>query len=124
MFKIRTENVELTEEITRLKRQVVELEIQESKIKELHAKEDRELRHMIGLEKKRQEVELEQTKKGAVLEVREENLKAEKDRFTDEMKFMRSQFDGEMKRMESIYKDIMARMPTVTVDRVIKEERS
>ena len=53
-----TRELELSKEIVSLKTQISELEIQRAKLKEEHANHDRELRHMIGQEKKRQEGKL------------------------------------------------------------------
>jgi hypothetical protein len=53
----------LSEQVIKLKREISDLEIKKSKADETHAREERELRHMIGLEKKRQEFEIAQAKR-------------------------------------------------------------
>jgi hypothetical protein len=123
-LKTKKKELALLEDANRLKQEIEELKISKSRLKEEHDKEDRELRHMIGLEKKRQEFEISQAKRETSVQVREENLTAEKKRFEDEMKFMRKQFESEMVRLEAIYKDIIARLPTVIIDRNIEEKRS
>lgn len=65
------ETVGLSAEVVSLNRQIAELNIQKGQIEEGHARQERELRHMIGLEKNRQKVELEQAKKEAQLTLRE-----------------------------------------------------
>ena len=119
----RTEKeLELTGTVVDLKKQISELEIKKSKMEESHAREERELRHMIGLEKKRQEFEIQQAKKETALDVREGNLSAEKKRFEDNLKFNSDRFE----RMETYLKELMEkvldRLPTVTVDKTISKK--
>src|SRR5438132_759868 len=83
----------LSEQVLTLKRSIADLEIQKSKREEEHAKQERELRHMIGLEKKRQEVEIAQSKKDTELTVREGNLAADKKRFEENLKFNTERFE-------------------------------
>lgn len=111
----------LSEKILGLKKQVVELEIQRDKKQEEFDRRDRELTHMIGLEKKRQEVETKQAATAAGLTVREENLKADKDRFDKEMKFREERFTEEVGYLKGMVAQILERLPTVNVDRQIKE---
>jgi len=105
----------LPTEILELREEIEDLKIQKSRLTEEHAREDRELRHMIGLEKKRQEVEIEQAKKGAVLAVQEENLAADRKRFADEMAFQRTRFEQEVGYLKEMMADILARLPNVNV---------
>ena len=116
-----TEVRELEDKIVSLKKQVTELEIVKDKKQEEFDRRDRELTHMIGLEKKRQEVETKQAKQEATLAVREENLKAERSEFEKQMKFREERFDGEVDYLKSLMKQILERLPTVTVDKQIKE---
>lgn len=106
----------LTEQVLTLKKQLVDLEIAKSKIEEAHKTEERELRHMIGLEKKRQEVELVQAKKEVELTVRESNLKADQKRFEENLKFNTERFE----KMETYLKDMMGnileRLPNVNME--------
>jgi hypothetical protein len=110
----------LSDKILGLKKQVVELEIQRDKKQEEFDRRDRELTHMIGLEKKRQEVETKQAVTAAGLSVREENLKADKDRFDKEMKFREERFTEEVGYLKGMVAQILERLPTVNVDRQIK----
>lgn len=110
----------LSDKIISLKKQVVELEIQRDKKQEEFDRRDRELTHMIGLEKKRQEVETKQAVTAAGLSVREENLKADKDRFDKEMKFREERFTEEVGYLKGMVAQILERLPTVNVDRQIK----
>lgn len=116
-----TEVNELEARILGLKKQVSDLEISKDKKQEEFDRRDRELTHMIGLEKKRQEVETKQAKQEATLAVREENLKAEKTQFEAQMAFREKRFDKEVEYLQGLMKQILERLPSVTVDRQIKE---
>lgn len=106
----------LSEEILKLKREIASLEINKSKTKEDHDKQERELRHMIGLEKKRQEVEIEQARRETVLKVREENLKSERDQFEKNLKFNTERFEAMEKYLKGMMTDILARLPNISVE--------
>jgi hypothetical protein len=116
----------LTEEIVGLRRQISDLEISKSKIEEGHAKERRELTHMIGLEKKRQEFEITQAKAETTLKVQQENLAADKTRFAGEMSFQRERFEKEVGYLKDMMKDILDRLPNVnaTLDLGGKRKRA
>lgn len=106
----------LSEQVLNLKRQIADLEITKSKQKEEHDKQERELRHMIGLEKKRQEVEIVQSKKDTELTVREGNLAAEKKRFEDNLKFNTERFQSMETYMKEQMKSILERLPNVNME--------
>lgn len=116
-----TEQRELEDKIVFLKKQVSELEITRGQKQEEFGRRERELTHMIGLEKKRQEVEIQQATQGAKLSVREENLKAKQDQFESQMKFREERFDKEIDYLQGLMKQILERLPTVNVDRAISE---
>ena len=110
----RLENAtDLTGKVAELKRQIVDLEIQKGKIEETHAREDRELRHMIGLEKKRQEVEIEQAKRETSLKVREENLVADRKRFEEQLAFNSKRYETMETYLKEMMADILARLPNI-----------
>ncbi len=106
----------LSQQVLMLKEQIAQLQIDKSKIEEQHAKEERELRHMIGLEKKRQEVELVHAKKETELTVREGNLAAEKVRFSEQLKFNTERFETMEKYLKDMLTDILQRLPNVNMD--------
>ncbi len=106
----------LSAEVLTLKQQIAQLNIDKSKIEEEHAREDRELRHMIGLEKRRQEVEIQQAKKDTELTVREGNLAAEKTRFEEQLKFNTERFSTMEKYLKDMLTDILKRLPNVTMN--------
>lgn len=106
----------LSEQVLKLKKEIADLEINKAKQAETHAREERELRHMIGLEKKRQEFEIQQAKRETELSVREGNLKAERERFEQHLKFNTDRFE----KMETYLKEMMAsilqRLPNINVE--------
>lgn len=110
---------ELSAERNALKSEITDLRIEKSKITEDHAREERELRHMVGLEKKRQEQELALGKQEAILQVREENLEADKERFEEQMDFMTKRMEKEVGYLKDIMGQILDRLPTVSVDKNI-----
>lgn len=113
--------------VIELRKQITDLEIGKAKLVEDNAREKREVTHMVGLERKRQEFEAEQAMKGieaarteAVLRVREENLKTEREAFAKEMKFREERFTKEVGYLKELMGQILERLPTVNVDRVLK----
>lgn len=117
--RVVTQELALTEEVVRLKKEIVGLEIEKSKKTEDHEREARELRHMIGLEKKRQEFEVEQAKRETTVGVREENLAADKARFTEQMQFHEDRFKAEVGYLKDMIGQVLDRLPTVTVDKKV-----
>lgn len=108
--------VEQAQEAFRLQKQVNDLKLEKENIKEDHAREERELRHMIGLEKKRQEFETKKATEEATLKVREENLKADKSRFEENLKFNTERFEKMESYLKEMMKNILDRLPNVNVE--------
>lgn len=103
-------------QIHQLREQIETLTIEKGRKQEEHDKQERELRHMIGLEKKRQEFEIEQAKKEAGLKIREENLAADKKRFEEQMAFNTARFEKMETYLKEMLSDILARLPNVNVE--------
>lgn len=120
-----SEQRSLQDQIISLKKQVTELEITRDKKQEDFDRRERELTHMIGLEKKRQEFEIKQSVENARLAVREENLKAEREQFSKEIKFKEDQLTTQIEYLQKLMKSVLDRLPTVTVDKhvEVKETR-
>lgn len=106
----------LSEEILTLKRQISDLEITKAKREEDFARQERELRHMIGLEKKRQEFEIASAKTETTLKVREENLMADRKRFDDQMAFNTARFEKMETYLKDMMTEILGRLPNVNVE--------
>lgn len=115
------EVLSLTESITRLKKQLTDLEIQEAKKAEEHARKEREVLHQVGLVRKEFETEkaehtreLEFAKKEAKLELRQENLDSERKLFQKEMDFVKERFTEEQEQTRDLMGQILGRLPNVT----------
>jgi len=100
--------VQLQEEVNRLK-------IDKSKLEEDNGRKIREAEHKIGLEKMRQDVELTQAKREAVLTVKEENLKADQDRFTEQISFHEKRFTEEVGYLKDMVSQVLERVPNVDI---------
>jgi hypothetical protein len=119
----------LSKDVVKLKTQITDLEIQKAKIVEENAREKRDVTHMVGLERRRQEFEAEQARQGieqarkeAVLEVKAENLKVEREAFKKEMDFREARFVQEVGYLKDLMGQVLDRLPTVSVDRHITEK--
>ena len=124
-----TKATDLNASLIDLQQELENLKISKARLIEDNEREKREVTHMVGLERKRQEFEADQARKGietarekAVLEVREENLKTERDAFTKQMAFQQTRFETEVKYLRDLMGQILDRLPTVTVDRQITEK--
>ena len=111
-----SEERRLTETIVELKTKVSDLTIEADKIQEDYDRQERETRHEVGLLRKQTEVETKLAKDEAILEVREENLTAERTRFEEQMKFTAKRFEREVVYLREIMAEIMKRLPTIEVD--------
>lgn len=106
---------DLSAEVIALKKEIADLQIQKSKLTEDHERQERELRHMIGLEKKRQEVEIEQAKRETSLKVREENLVAERAQFEKNLQFNTERFTSMEKYLKEMMTEVLGRLPNINV---------
>ena len=115
------EELGLSTRIVSLEREKTAKEIELDRVKEQHAREKREIEHMVGLHKKRVEQEIEIAKREQTVTIREENLVADRDRFEEQMKFMQKRMEGELERLNGLTSEILERLPVVKVDRQIRE---
>lgn len=90
------DSVKLADELVELKKKLVTLQIEEDRIKEQHARERRDIEHKVGLERSRQEQELDLAGREATIKVREENLTADRERFEQQMAFTTTRFENEV----------------------------
>lgn len=118
----RLRNLETTEKVTgyaamvvKLREEIETLKIEKSRKVEEHETERRELTHMIGLEKKRQEFEIAQTTREMMVQVQEANLAADKKRFEAQMEFQTERFEAEVGYLKEMMKDILGRLPNVNM---------
>lgn len=105
--------LKLGTQVDTLKKQIADLEISKSKKEEEFAREKREVEHMVGLERKRSEFEKEAAKREATLSVREENLKAERKRFEDQMAFHDKRFTEEVGYLKEMIGRVLEAIPNV-----------
>lgn len=76
------------------------------------AKREREIEHKVGLERERQKHELDAAKREALVGVREENLKADRDRFEAQMKFQEERFTKEVGYLKDTLAEVLKRLPS------------
>jgi hypothetical protein len=98
--------------LVELKKVVTNLEIERDKKLEEFERWKREAEHKIGLERKRQEFEIEASKREATVTVREANLEADKERFKSEMEFQRTHLQGEIGSLRELVSNLLERLPT------------
>lgn len=106
---------DLTGRVDSLQGELATLRIAKSKIEEDFARREREIEHKVGLERKRQEVELVAGKREAVVSVREENLKADQTRFAETMKFQNDRFTTEVGYLKDMIEQMMNRLPSAEI---------
>lgn len=103
-------------EVLDLRGKLETLKIEKSRIEEEQERKEREVRHEVGLLRKQISVETELATKEAVIEVREENLDADRRRFEEQMKFTTARFEKEVKYLHEIASAMLKRLPVVEVE--------
>lgn len=111
-----------TQELADLEDQVANLKREKELLTEQSDRKVRETEHSTGLlrtqveaERKQSQRDAELAAKAAKLEVREENLQADKDRFAEEVRFQREFMQGEVNRLERMIGEVLARVPKVEI---------
>jgi len=105
----------LTVEVAKLKAEIEDLTIQKGRKEEEFARKEREIEHKVGLERKRQEFEIEAAKREAIVTVREEALKADKERFEAQMAFQQERFEEEVGYLKGMVGQVLERLPSIEV---------
>lgn len=103
---------DLSDRVKSLREQCEKMEIEKGRKEEEGQRREREIEHKIGLERKRQEFELTSGKRDAVLQVREENLTADRKRFEEQMKFQEERFTKEVGYLKEMLAEIVKRLPS------------
>lgn len=106
------ETLGANKKIVELRKDIVKLEIERDRIVEERERRDREIEHKIGLERKRQESEIEIARRETTVKVREENLGAAEARFKKDMEFMTDRMKGEVEALRSMVGKMMERLPS------------
>jgi len=96
----------------KLKQEIETLKIEKGRKEEEFARKEREVEHKVGLERKRQEFEVASAKREAILSVREENLKADRSRFEEQMKFHTDRMTQEVGYLKELVADMSKRLPS------------
>lgn len=109
----------LTAERTELRTEIETLKIEKARIEEEHARKIREVEHATGLHRRQSEWERTKAVEEAKIKVREENLDAERKRFTEQIDFHKKQIANEVDRLEKLMAGLMDRLPKVTVEKAI-----
>lgn len=94
----------------------------EAALSEKYDRREREIEHMLGLERKRTEFELATAKREAMLTVREENLKVDRARFEERMTFHDKRFTEEVGYLKDMIGTLAERLPTQHTSRVEVKE--
>lgn len=116
-----TEELGLSTRVVELQRQKTKLEIELDRVKETHAREQREIDHKLGLHRTQVTQEIELAKREQVVTLREEALSKQQERFEEEMKFTRERMQGEIDRLSGLTTEILERLPVVKFERSIRE---
>lgn len=102
----------LENELSTLKRELTDKQIEFDREQEKWDRERREVEHMVGLQRKRSEFDTEAASREAKLSVREENLKAQQERFEEHTAFIEKRFDQQFASLEKLTGQILERLPT------------
>ena len=94
--------------VAELQKEIETLKIQKSTMEWENEKKLLEVEHKVGLEKTRQEQELELGKRDATVTVREENLEADKARFDEHMEFLEVRFTKEVDYLKEIVGQVLS----------------
>ena len=111
---LRTERDE-TAERNELRDEIEQLRRETATLTEEHERKIRETEHKTGLMRQKVSQDIANAKRETELKVREENLKADKQRFADEMEFQRKHLQGEVDRIDGILRAILDRLPSIDV---------
>lgn len=114
---------DLNKKVKELRGQIETLEIEKERADEDFARREREIEHKIGLERKRQEFEVEAAKREATVSLREENLAADRKRFEDQMEFQTQRFTKEVGYLKEIIGQLAERLPTTELSGTVTARR-
>lgn len=109
---LRTER-DNTAQVKRLEQDVEKLKLEKARLTEDNDRKIRETEHKVGLLKTKQDHEVEHATRLAKLQVREENLAADRERFKAEMDFQREHLQREVTRVEDILAKVLERLPNI-----------
>ena len=105
-----------TAQVSALRRDVEKLKLEKDRLTEDNDRKIRETEHKVGLLKTTQDQGVAHATRLAKLEVREENLAADRERFKAEMDFQREHLQREVTRVEDILAKVLERLPSIEVE--------
>ena len=105
----------LSGQLTKLREELETLRIEKGRKEEEFTRKEREVEHKVGLERKRQEFEIQQAKREATVTLREENLAADRKRFEDQMEFHNKRFTEEVTYLKDMVAKVLERLPTAEI---------
>lgn len=101
--------------VRKLQEDINDLEIDKSKRNEQYDRREREVEHKVGLERNRQQFEVEQAKREAEVSIREENLTADRERFEKQLEFHEKRFTEEVGYLKGIVEQVLERLPDASI---------
>ena len=105
-------------ELETMRRELSKLRAEKDEQLEKYARREREIEHMLGLERERQKFETDAAKREAVLAVREEGLKSDRERFEGQMEFHERRFTEEVRYLKDMIDTLAKQLPTAHFERL------
>jgi chromosome segregation ATPase len=102
-----------TAAVRTLEEQIEKLKVEKSRLSEERERRERDTEHKVGLLLQTQEQDLKIARQQTELDVREQNLAADKKRFADEMAFQRQHFDAQVADMKTVLAQVLAKLPDI-----------
>jgi chromosome segregation ATPase len=102
-----------TAEVRTLEEHIEKLKLEKGRLTEERERRERETEHKVGLLLQSQEQDLRNARRETELEVREQNLAADKDRFKSEMDFQRKHLETQVKDIQSILAQVLDKLPDI-----------
>lgn len=115
--------LDLSVEVNSLREEKNQLTIDRNLINEKYEKREREIEHKLGLERIRQEQELKLGLREQTVKIREENLTADRDRFTKEMAFVTQRFEQETGYLKDMIKPLLEALPKMKITENLTRKR-
>jgi hypothetical protein len=103
-------------DLTKLREEIETLKIEKGRKEEERSRREREVEHKVGLERKRQEMEVSLAKREAVLAAKEEALQADRKRFEDQLQFHEKRFTEEVGYLKEMIGSLAKKLPTATIN--------
>ncbi len=98
-----------------LQEELETLKIEKDRKDEQFTRREREVEHKVGLERKRQEFEIEQARREVMVEVKEKNLKKDKERFEEQMDFHKKAMAEEVTSLRDMVGKLLKALPSAEI---------